>query len=179
MIERKRSGVVAVAVILAGLAGAGGYAYYAYTQRVMQATRVDLPPLPRIPPVPAGAMAEMDRLQPRLARLAVPTAPPPGAPDLGLFGYRPGVRLAGAGSAEPSSPGPDDFPRHVVSMAFVSPGLALCVVDGALRRPGERLDNGTRVVRIAPGRVLLEWEGIEEWFEVSNPPVQAEEEVAS
>ncbi len=174
MMASKRYGILVTGALLAGALGAAGYGYYAYEEKIMRATRVELPPLPRIPPIPPDAMAEMERVQPRLARLGIPTEGPPGAVDLGLFGYQPAVRPQRVAGAASASPTPEDFPQHVVAMAFVSPGLAFCVVDGTLRRPGDELADGTRILHIAPGRVLLEWEGITEWFDVSNPARETE-----
>lgn len=174
MMAPRRHGILVAGTLLAGALAAAGYGYYAYEDKIMRATRVELPPLPRIPPIPAGAMAEMDRMQPRLARLGIPTESSDRAVDLGLFGYQPAVRPRRVDGPAPAAPTPEDFPRHVVAMAFVSPGLAFCVVDGVLHRPGDELANGTRILRIAPGRVLLEWEGITEWFDVNNPVPETE-----
>jgi hypothetical protein len=80
-----------------------------------------------------------------------------------------------AGAAATPGPRPADFPDHVVTMAFVSPDRAFCVVDGSLHREGDRLPGGTRILRIARGQVLMEWEGISEWLPVEHRPTpQAE-----
>jgi hypothetical protein len=136
------------------------YAYWRLEQP-RQVVQIKLPKAPNIPRVKPTVIADLAQLEPRLARLVTPKAPPRGPANLMAFGYQ---RVA---RTYPIMDAPKvELPSHYsLSMTFVSSKRRYCVIDGRFYRQGETLPEGPRVEKVQPEGVLLSWRNVSHWLQ--------------
>ncbi len=162
-------GLLSLGLLAASVAISIGYGDWLLSERSgVIPGRAGITALPRITPVPEAARELMGKLQPQLARLAIPKEPSDRRVDLRLVGYEPVRYPTGRGPGSGLAAGSDHFPIHTLSMAFVSARHSFCVIDDQFHAQGETLVDGSRIAQIRPGGVQLEWQGIREWLEVRN-----------
>lgn len=165
MISPKDQGVLIAGLLLLSLLVSGWYIFSELGEPTGLRRQSGLPPLTPVPSVDQKQERSMRGLKGNLARMVAPPALEEKDIDLRMFGYM------------PMKEQPWGQPRHTpsrylrdfnVTMAFVSEKNRFCVIDGKFQLQGDTLLDGTRIVKILPDRVLLDWHGTRKWVEVAN-----------
>lgn len=165
MISPKDQGVLIAGLLALSLLGSGWYIFSELGEPTLQKRKTGLPPLTPVPSVDQKQERSMRELKGNLARMVAPPALEEKSMDLRMFGHMPmEERPWGSPRRTPSR-----FLRDFnVTMAFVSEKSRFCVIDGKFQQQGDTLPDGTRIVKILPDRVLLDWHGTSKWVEVAN-----------
>ncbi len=165
MISPKDQGILIAGLLTLSLLVSGGYLYLELDQPSSQKSRAGLPPLTPVPSVDQKQERSIREFKGNLARMVAPPEQEEKRLDLRMFGYTP---MAEEPWGRPQRT-PSRFLRDFnVTMAFVSNNNRFCVIDGRFQQQGDTLLDGTRIVKILPDRVLLDWHGTRKWVEVAN-----------
>ncbi len=165
MISPKDQGALIAGLLTLSLLGSGWYIFSELGEPSSLRRQSGLPPLTPVPSVDQKQERSVRELKGNLARMVAPPELEDKNLDLRLFGYTQ-VRDESWGQTRRS---PDRFLRDFnVTMAFVSENKRFCVIDGKFQQQGDTLLDGTRIVKILPDRVLLDWHGTKKWVEVAN-----------
>ena len=177
--KRKHTYLVSIGVMMLSLLLAGLWFAYGRPNKGLQSTQRRLPPMPTITMPSPQALAEIDRLENRLNRLAALTGDDQAAPDLRLFGYR--IR----DSFTPATYPVDDFKPAVaeysLTFAFASEKKRYCIINGTFFSEGDRLPDGGRILKVEASRVLIEKEAFKQWviIDKSKPAVKEKREIVA
>lgn len=151
--KNRSVGLLALTLVALPLVGTLLWFQMAYEESLLpQLRRTGLAPPPVIPETDASDLARMEHLMPRLAVMSQPTLSSRRGADLALLGY---VTPKDNPVVMNSSGEPTGGTEHTLSMAFVTPTARKAMIDGTMRKEGDELEDGSRVVRILPGKVVL------------------------
>ncbi len=166
--KRKHQGVWVVGVALTAIATIGVYALtggWRINHEAAQLPRLTTPPI-KVPD--AHQVREMDRLYDRLHLLAAPHRRAVAAKKLSLFGYQePAMMSDGRPRQDAGSLADNDFK---LSLVVVDGSGSFCIVDGNLLAEGDRMEDGTQILKIESHRVLVARNREQKWIYLDYEP---------
>ncbi|MDY6792659.1 MAG: hypothetical protein SWH54_15465 [Thermodesulfobacteriota bacterium] len=163
--KRKYQGLVTLGIFLLVVVATAVYALSDFWKRADKVSLHHMKPMPNINIPQRATLREIDRLGKNLRSIAYPGGPQAAPVDLILFGYQ-SIQAAGQRS-EPASYGrqitlPVEM-NYSLTFAFSSNTERFCLVNNIFCGEGDRLKDGGRILKIEPGRVLIEKRGFKKW----------------
>jgi hypothetical protein len=166
--KHKHHGVWAVGVALTAFAAIGVYALTGEWRIKGGVARLPRQTTLQIQVPDARQVREMDRLYGRLHLLAAPHKRAVAAKKLSLFGYQePEMTADGRRKGDAGSLADNDFK---LSLIVVDGSGSFCIVDGAFLAVGDRMEDGTQILKIESHRVLVARNREQKWIYLDYEP---------
>ncbi|MCP4367846.1 MAG: general secretion pathway protein GspB [Deltaproteobacteria bacterium] len=163
--KRKHRGLITIGLVLPVLIAAAVYALGGFWKTGDKVSIHRMKPLPNIPIPETSTLREIDRLGKKLKSIAYPGGSQGGPVDLIMFGYQ-SIQESGQ-KYDPATYGrqitlPVEM-NYSLTFAFSSEKERFCFVNNIFCGEGDSLDDGGRILKIEPGRVLIEKRGFKKW----------------
>jgi len=166
--KHKHHGVWVVGVALTAFAAIGVYALTGEWRIKDGVARLPRPATLQIQVPDAQQVREMDRLYGRLPLLAAPHKRAVAAKKLSLFGYQdPAMTADGRRKRDDGSLAENGFK---LSLVVVDGAGSFCIVDGAFLSEGDRMEDGTQILKIESHRVLVARNREQKWIYLDYEP---------
>lgn len=170
--KRKYHGVWVAGVALAALAAIGVYTLAGEWQIRDGGRRFPRQAVPLIKVPTQGQVREMDRLYDQLHLLAVPGKRRVAAKKLSLFGYREAMLAPDrGGERDDRSLEESEFQLSLVVLAGFG---RYCIVDGDFLAEGDRMEDGTQILKIENHRVLITRNRQRKWIYLDEASTSSE-----
>jgi hypothetical protein len=166
--KRKHHGVWVVGVALTAFAAIGVYALTGEWRIKDGVERLPPQTTLQIQVPDEQQVREMDRLYDRLHVLAAPHKRDVAAKKLSLFGYQdPAMTADGRRERDAGSLAENEFQ---LSLVVLDDSGSFCIVDGAFLAEGDRMDDGTQILKIESHRVLVARNREQKWIYLDHEP---------
>jgi hypothetical protein len=159
--KKKYTYLMSIGMMILAVGIAGLWFAYGQPNGDRRAAQHRLPPMPTINMPSPQTMAEIERFNGRLNRLATVDATEQAAPDLRLLGYRLHESYTPA-----TDTGNEYRPvaiEYSLTFAFASAKKRYCMINGTFYREGDRLPDGGHILKVKANRILIEKEGFKQW----------------
>ncbi len=180
MMKRKYYGFAAVTIMILSVILTGFY--YVRSAKILAGQRniITFKPIEKISMPETGEMNKIMRLKTRLTKLAYPGTEESSPVNLELFGYRP---LAQPGK---QSGRRDDVARlsdpvrmdYRLTFAFAAGDKRYCLINGMFYSEGTSLPDGSKIVKVEPGRVLIVKNKRTMWIELSQDTIERKKDIS-
>jgi len=163
--KRKHQGILAIGLVLPALIAAAVYTLGGFWKTGDKVSIHRMKPLPNINIPETSTLREIDRLGKKLRSIAYPGGSQAAPVDLIMFGYQ---SIQGSGQRyDPAAYGrqitlPVEM-NYSLTFAFSSGKERFCFVNSIFCGEGDNLPDGGRILKIEPGRVLIEKRGFKKW----------------
>jgi len=167
--KRKYQGILTIGLILPVLVATAVYALSGFWKTGDKVSVYRMKPLPNINIPGTSTLREVDRLGKKLRNIAYPGGSQTASVDLIMFGYQSIIEYGqGSGQrAEQAAYGREiTLPvemNYSLTFAFSSGKERFCFVNSLFCGEGDNLADGGRIIKIEPGRVLIEKRGFKKW----------------